>query len=314
MQFSHTPVMLDEAVRFLTVPGARRFIDGTAGWGGHAARLLAVNPEASILGLDRDDAAVTATAQRLASFGDRSHVLQSCYADMSRAAAQLGWDDVDGVLLDLGVSSPQLDNPRRGFSYRADGPLDMRMDRRNRRTAAEILNTFSEDELVQIFRDFGDERQPRRIARAVIRRRLEKPWARTAEFADLLQKHSLGGGHRRRTTACARGFQALRIAVNDELRELSLGLAAALDLLRPGGRLVVIAFHSLEDRTVKRFFREQAAACTCPPDLPVCVCNKRPALRILTSKPLRPDTAEINANPRAAPARLRAAEKLEQRA
>jgi len=228
---------------------------------------------------------------------------------MRQHAEQLGWDRVDGVLLDVGISSMQVDTAQRGFSHRLDGPLDMRMDRRGPVTAATIVNTWSEDQLTDVFRRYGEERRARRVARAVVTQREEQPFSRTGELAELLKRVV---GQRRGPTLppATRCFQGLRIAVNRELEELEDGLAGALELLRPGGRLVVISFHSLEDRIVKHSFRHEAATCVCPPGLPVCVCGKSAALRILTRKPLRPSADEVTMNRRAASAKLRAAERL----
>jgi len=249
-----------------------------------------------------------ACGRRLSSFGARVKLKQGGYSAMAGYAAELGWREADGVVLDLGVSSHQLDTARRGFSHRADGPLDMRMDRTEAVTAAAILNTAAEGELVRIFRDYGEEKRARRVAAAVVARRREKPIMRTGEFAELAEQ-AVGHALRGRLPPATRCFQALRIAVNRELQELEEGLRAASALLRDGGRLVVISFHSLEDRMVKNSFREAARSCVCPPDFPVCRCGKESELTILTRKPLRPTAAEVERNRRAAPARLRAAEK-----
>ncbi len=256
MEFSHQPVLPEEVMEYLVTPGGSRYLDGTLGGGGHARLLLQQVPVAEVLGIDRDDAALKAARECLAEFGERAHVARGTYADMTGLAAELGWKKVDGILLDIGVSSFQIDTPERGFSLRHDGPLDMRMDWRLRVTAASILNTTEEAELARIFWEYGEERKSRQVARAVVNRRKERPWMRTGEFAEMLDK--VVGRTRHGPPAPTRCFQALRIVVNGELEQLEKGLRAAVDLLNPGGRLVVISFHSLEDRMVKRFFRDEA--------------------------------------------------------
>ena len=310
MSFSHEPVLLAQVRSFLALPTARRFIDGTVGGGGHAAAVLEAVPGSELLGLDRDKEALAAAAERLASFGSRVHLVHSRFSGMAQAAAELGWDRADGILLDLGISSHQIDTPERGFAHRQDGPLDMRMDRRERVTAATILNEANEHELARILREYGEEPQAWRIAREIVTRRRSRPWERTWELAELIES-VVGKPFQRGLPAATRCFQALRIAVNDELGELAQGLEAAVPLLRPGGRMAVISFHSLEDRLVKNFFRDEARNCVCPPKLPVCVCDHRARLRILTRKPLRADQAELSINRRAAPAHLRVAERVE---
>jgi 16S rRNA (cytosine1402-N4)-methyltransferase len=308
-QWPHQPVMLEEVCEHLkAVPGGR-YIDGTVGLGGHTEAVLSRFPDSHVLGVDRDRDALAQAGQRLAGFGDRVVLVQGSYSEMERHATQVGWDRVDGILLDIGISSMQLDTAGRGFSHRLDGPLDMRMDRRGPVTAATIVNTWTEDQLTDVFRRYGEERRARQVARAVVAEREERPFARTAELAELLQRVV---GQRRGPTLppATRCFQALRIAVNRELAELEAGLVSALKLLRPGGRLVVISFHSLEDRIAKHFFRHEAAICVCPPGLPICVCGKKATLQILTRKPLRPSAEELDMNRRAGSAKLRAVERL----
>jgi 16S rRNA (cytosine1402-N4)-methyltransferase len=308
MTFQHEPVLVEPVLELLQPRPGGHYLDGTVGGGGHAAALLTAAPDAHLLGLDQDDEALAAAAARLAPFGDRVTLRRARYSTMADVAHQLGWNQVDGILLDIGVSSHQINTPIRGFAHRFDGPLDMRMDRRQSLTASGLLNHTSEEELARIFRDYGEEPRARALAHAVAVRRREAPWERTGELAELAA--AVCGGHQRSLPGATRAFQALRIAVNDELGELERGLRAAHDLLAPGGRLAVISFHSLEDRLVKNFFRDAAAACLCPPGLPECRCGKVVTLHVVTRKPIFARPAELAANPRSAPARLRVAERL----
>lgn len=306
----HQPVLLTEVLNLLAVDSVHRILDGTVGYGGHARALLRQLPQAELLGLDRDADALAAAGEALREFGPRVRLLRAAFSTMDAALAEAGWDHVDAVLLDLGVSSPQIDTASRGFSFRYDGPLDMRMDRRQHLTASTLLNTADESELARILAEFGEEPRARAVARAIVARRSERPWERTGELAELIQA-VLGRQRTRGLPAATRCFQALRLAVNDELGELERGLAAAVAALAPAGRLVAISFHSLEDRMVKQFIRYEALECTCPPGCPVCICDKQARLRPLTRKPLTAVAAEVEANPRSAPARLRAAERLD---
>lgn len=310
MAFEHQPVLKRQVVELLQPERCRRMIDGTVGGGGHAEALLeAAPPDAELLGIDRDDDALAAAAKRLARFGNRVHLHRGAYGEsLAAAAAALNWDSVDAVLLDIGVSSHQINTADRGFAHRLDGPLDMRMDRRSRTTAATVLNTASAEQLERIFREYGEEPRARQLARAVVDRREQQPWERTRELAELVERVA-GRAYDRGLPAATRVFQALRIRVNGELDELAAGLEAAVALLRPGGRLAVISFHSLEDRMVKEFVRGRAVECICPPDFPVCVCRHRATLRPVTRKPATADETELTENRRAAPAKLRVAEK-----
>lgn len=309
MDFKHQSVMLSEAIEFLAANRGRRFIDGTLGGGGHSRLLLESLPECEVLGIDRDAEALQAAAENLAPFGPRFHARQGRFAQMQEYAAELGWQNVDGVLLDLGVSSPQIDSPERGFSFRYDGPLDMRMDRSEALTAADLLNTLAESELVDILFRYGEERKARSIAREIVRRRAVRPWENTAELNELLNR-VVGRAHQHGLPPATRTFQALRIALNHELEELQEGLRAAMEVTRAGARIVVISFHSLEDRIVKHFFRQEAASCVCPPGLPECRCGKVQTLRVLTGKPRQAEEDELSLNRRASCAKLRAAERL----
>lgn len=311
MTFLHQPVFLDQAAEILCAAPGRRFVDATLGGGGHAAAILTRRPDAELLGIDRDPNAIDAASQRLASLASRAHLCHDRFSNLEACAASIGWQTVDGVLLDLGVSSPQLDTPERGFSFRFDGPLDMRMDpSAQTNTAADLLNNLSETELADLFFNYGEERMSRRIARAIVARRQEKPWQRTHDLAQLLEK-IVGYKHQHGLHPATRCFQALRIAVNHELEELENTLPVAARLLSPQGRIAVISFHSLEDRLVKNFFRHESSSCVCPPGLPVCTCGKTASLTLLTRKALRPTAAETQANPRASCAKLRAASKNE---
>ncbi|MFO7820712.1 MAG: 16S rRNA (cytosine(1402)-N(4))-methyltransferase RsmH [Lentisphaeria bacterium] len=309
MTAPHVPVLAEEVGSYLTSEAYQCLVDGTLGCGGHAKALLQAMPQARLLGIDRDDRALKLASGNLAEFGDRVIFKRGGYSAMKNFVDEIGWQSIDAVLLDLGMSSLQLDDPVRGFSFQADGPLDMRMDRRSRTTAAAILNKYDETEIARIFREYGEERHARKLAKAIVHRRVEKPWTRTGELAEFIRSRA-GGGYHQRQRAPMRCFQALRIAVNKELEELQTGLDDAFDLLAPGGRLAVISFHSLEDRMVKQKFKYEAAACVCPPGLPECRCGKQVRANILTRKPIEADAGEIEQNRRAASAKLRVAEKL----
>ncbi len=307
----HVPVLADEVLAALAPQPGNTIVDATFGSGGHSRLLLGrLEGQGRLIAIDRDPT-VTPYFERLRRasavkarllHGEFSAVLSKLAANGVRA---------DAILLDLGVSSMQLDRPERGFSYAADAPLDMRMDPTQETSARDVVNTWSERDLATVFRRYGEERYAKQIARAVVRRRRERPFERTGELVDTIRAAipapaRFGDGH-----PAKRVFQALRIAVNGELDALEAALPAALAMLRPGGRLAVISFHSLEDRLVKRFLRDRERGCTCPPEFPVCVCGRRPELRALQRRPIRPGQAEVAANPRAASARLRAAVKTE---
>jgi 16S rRNA (cytosine1402-N4)-methyltransferase len=305
----HTPVLADEVRRLLAVQPGETVVDATFGAGGHA-RLLARDLQGSgkLVAIDRDPSVKPHFDRFKAAAGVDVRFLRG---DFAIVLTQLAANDIkaDAILLDIGVSSMQIDRPERGFSYATDAPLDMRMDPSGEVTAATIVNTWDEKELATIFRRFGEERYAGPIARAIVRRRSEQAFFRTGDLVDVIKMAiptpaRFGEGH-----PAKRVFQALRIAVNDELGQLEAALPAAVEMLRPGGRLAVISFHSLEDRIVKQFMVERAKGCTCPPDFPVCVCGKQPELRILTRKPVRPSAGELDLNPRSASSRLRVAVK-----
>jgi 16S rRNA (cytosine1402-N4)-methyltransferase len=302
---AHVPVMVGVVVEWLRPRPGARLVDATVGLGGHAAALLAAAPGSQLVGIDRDPEALARAGARLASSASRVTLRRASYGDLRHVLAELGWDGADGILLDLGVSSLQLDDAARGFSFRADGPLDMRMGPGAGRDAAEIVNTWAEEDLARILFEYGEERRARAIARAVVRAR---PLGSTRQLAAVVER-VLGRG-RPGIHPATRTFQALRIAVNDELDALDHFLADGFETLRPGGRLAVLAYHSLEDRRVKEAFRRWAADCLCPPGIVSCACGWRARARELTRRPLRPSAAEVAENPRARSARLRVVERL----
>ena len=309
--FRHVSVMPGEVLELLAPRPGGIYLDGTVGGGGHAGLILTASaPDGRLIGLDQDPAALAAAAATLAGFGTRVTLCLGSFAGLDRQLTNLGIEQVDGILLDLGVSSHQLDTPERGFSFREDGPLDMRMNPDQSLSAAGLLASADAEELKRIFREYGEERWAGRIAREIVRARGEAPLATTRQLAELVCRAVPGGHVPQRIHPATRVFQALRIAVNAELDALQSGLAAALSRLRPGGRLVVISFHSLEDRLVKQGFRAAATSCSCPPRLPVCVCGRKALVKILTTRGVRPAEAETIANPRARSAVLRAVERL----
>jgi len=306
MSDEHIPVLYQEVLAYLRPEPGRLYIDGTVGSGGHTAGLLQASaPDGRLLAFDRDPAAIAFSKRRLAEFENRVVFVQASYADMADLAPDYGFGQVDGILLDLGLSSRQLDDAERGFSFMEDGPLDMRFDPTVGRSAADLVNQLPEAALADIFRDYGEVRQNRKFARAIVRQR---PIQTTGQLADLILRES--GGRRGRIHPATQLFQALRIAVNDELGMLERGLKAAIKLLRPGGRLAVISFHSLEDRLVKNFIRDQSQDCICPPHQPVCTCDVEPTLKVVTRKVVRPSDKEIAENPRSRSAKMRVAERV----
>jgi 16S rRNA (cytosine1402-N4)-methyltransferase len=309
--FQHLSVMPDEVLACLCPRPGETFLDGTVGGGGHARLILeATAPDGLLIGLDRDPEALEHAARVLAPFGERAVLRQANFAEADRVLTALDIDCADGILLDLGVSSFQLNTARRGFSFQSDAPLDMRMDPTCGATAADTVATLADEELARIFREYGEERYARRIARRIVRQRDEQPLRTTRQLAELVRAAVPGGWRPARIHPATRVFQALRIHVNAELDSLREGLRRGLERLRPGGRLAVISFHSLEDRIVKRFFRAEAHPCTCPPDLPICACGRQPRVELLTRKGLRAGESETAANPRARSAILRAVRKL----
>ncbi len=303
-EFSHQPVMAEEALKLLEPERGSLFLDATIGGGGHAERILESNPAAKLVGLDQDSEAVSAARCRLAGFGERVTVATGNFRDAADLLEEYIDVGLDGALMDLGVSSHQIDTMARGFSFRRGTPLNMRMGGTTGgwRTAADLLNTASEEDLGAIFRDYGEERKWRRMSREIVRRRGRAPLS-TAD--DLVAAATVALGRPLSPRDKARLFQAVRIAVNEELEALRAGLEVIARLLNAEGRLVVIAYHSLEDRIVKETFREWSRTCVCPPELPICTCRGRALGHLLTRKPMRPTDAEVEANPRARSARLR---------
>jgi len=309
--FRHDPVMLRECLDSLAVRPGATVVDGTVGGGGHAEAILEASaPDGRLLGLDVDDEALAHARERLRRFGERVMLLRASFRELDRQRALAGFGPLDGVLLDLGVSSHELDSPERGFGFAADpdAPLDMRMDRRAPETAATLLARASERELARWLREAGELPGAARLARAIVRARERAPLRTSGDLVRVVRESGVGRGRRHHPATLV--FQALRIVVNDELGALDEGLGQALDATRPGARIVVLSYHSLEDRRVKQRFRDEERGCTCPPRVPVCVCGRRPRLRVLTRKPVRPSEAEVRANPRARSARLRAAERV----
>lgn len=304
----HAPVLLAEVIDLLAVGPGGHWLDGTIGGGGHAAAILEGSaPDGRLLGLDRDPAALARVRERLARFGDRLELVEGNIADLARLAAGAQWPPCRGILFDLGISSDQLDDPARGLSFQTDGPLDMRLGPDADATAADLVNDLDEDALANLIWRYGEEPSSRRIARAIAAAR---PLATTRALADVVARVVRPARGRRPIHPATRTFQALRIAVNDELGAVERAVPQAVAALAPGGRLAVITFHSLEDRIVKTAFKAASTGCTCPPELPLCVCGGRPTVRLITRKPVTPSEDECRSNPRARSAKLRVAERL----
>lgn len=309
--FYHLPVLAAEVVEQLAPRSGGIYLDGTLGGGGHSELILEkIGPDGLLIGIDRDQSALTAATERLKRFGTSFKPVQGSFGNLTELLTKQGITALDGLLLDLGVSSHQIDTIERGFSFRLDGPLDMRMDRSCGESAADLVQELSAHELEQIIKEFGEERWAKKIALKIVQSRQEKPITTTLQLAELVAGTIPRRFHEDRIHPATRTFQALRITVNSELDQVQQGVAAGITLLKPGGRIVVISFHSLEDRIVKHLFREAASGCTCPPRMPHCACNRKPRLRILTGRPIMAGPEEMNKNPRARSAKLRAAEKL----
>lgn len=309
-QLEHIPVLLREAVDLIAPRSGGVYVDGTLGGGGHAAEILKQSaPDGILIGLDQDSEAVERAKATLATYGERAIIRQANYRDMPGVLAGLGYDGVDGVLLDLGISWFHVKMPERGFSFLLDGPLDMRMDTSRLRTAADLVNNLSRDELARIIREYGEERRAGTIASAIVRARARGSITSTVQLAEIVSA-VFPPYPPRRIHPATLTFQALRIAVNDELGALREGVAGIISVLKPGGRFAAISFHSLEDRVVKQAFAVSAKGCICPPKMPVCACGKKPVLKILTNRPITAGPGELERNPASRSAKLRAAEKL----
>ena len=310
MAFEHQSVLLIPAVEALHIRPDGIYLDGTLGGAGHSFEIAGRLTTGHLIGLDRDQVALAAARERLEPYIDRVTLVHSNFSRLADVLDDLGINRVDGMLFDLGVSSPQLDDKERGFSYMADAPLDMRMDRSEGRTAYDVVNTYDQESLKRILYQYGEERYAPRIAAAIVQRRVEKPIETTLELSELIRSAMPPQALREKQHPAKRSFQAIRIAVNDELAAVEQMLSVAMDRLNPGGRLAVITFHSLEDRLVKSAMQEAARGCTCPKDFPVCVCGKKPKVTILTRHPIVADQRELAENPRARSAKLRVAERI----
>lgn len=304
MEYNHYSVLLQETIEQLQVKAYGIYVDGTLGGGGHAYEVCSRLQEGHFYGIDQDDAAITAAGKRLSPFGDRVTILRDNYCNMKSALAGEGVEQVDGIVLDLGVSSYQLDTEERGFSYRFDAPLDMRMDRRQALTARDIVNDYSEGELYRVIRDYGEERFAANIAKHIVRARQDKPVETTFDLNEII-KAAIPAKMRQNGHPSKQTFQALRIECNRELEVLKNSLDELIGLLKPGGRLCVITFHSLEDRIVKTVFKRNENPCTCPPEFPVCVCGQKSRGKVVTKKPIIPGAEELAGNSRSKSAKLR---------
>lgn len=313
MEFKHQSVLLEETIRNLRVKPDGIYVDGTLGGGGHSYEVCQrLSAKGSLIGIDQDADAIKAAGQRLQEFEDRITIIRSNYCSMKKELQKIGITSVDGIILDLGVSSYQLDNSQRGFTYREDVPLDMRMDQRNPRTAKDIVNTYSESELYRVIRDYGEDKFAKNIAKHICLARQKKEIETTGELTEII-KHAIpmkiraAGGHPAKKT-----FQAIRIELNRELDVLRDSLDDMIDLLNDGGRICIITFHSLEDRIVKTIYRKNENPCTCPPGFPVCVCGNKSKGKVITRKPILPGAEEMEQNPRSKSAKLRVFERVDQ--
>ena len=310
IEFSHRSVLLDECIDGLAIKPDGVYVDGTAGGGGHSSQIAARLQGGRLVAIDQDETAVAVVSERLSCFGERVSVVRNNFCEIAEVCRQLEIEGIDGLLLDLGVSSHQLDTPERGFSYSADAPLDMRMDKRKALDAYEVVNTYPEARLKKILFDWGEERFAPAIAAAIVREREKHPIETTAQLSNII-KYAMPpaareGGHH----PAKRSFQAIRIEVNAELDVIEPAIRDAVSLLRSGGRIAIITFHSLEDRIVKQTFAELARGCDCPKSLPICVCGKKPQLRLVNRKPILPSAQELEENPRSRSAKLRIAQKI----
>ena len=309
-EFHHVSVLLDECIEGLAIKPEGIYVDGTLGGAGHSSQIAARLTTGRLIGIDRDEVALAAAGKRLAPYSDRVTLVHSNFCEIASVLQQLNVPGVDGILLDLGVSSPQLDDGSRGFSYMVDAPLDMRMDASDSLNAHTVVNTWPYDELKRILYEYGEERFAPQIASAICKRRETAPIATTLELVDVIRSAMPASALREKQHPAKRSFQAIRIAVNDELNSVARVMEDAIPKLNPGGRLAVITFHSLEDRIVKNAMAAAAKGCTCPPSFPVCVCGKKPKVKVITRKPIVSGEEELERNPRARSAKLRICEKL----
>ncbi len=309
-EFHHVSVLLDECIEALHIDPAGVYVDGTLGGAGHSSVIASKLTTGRLIGIDRDPKALAAAQQRLAPYADRVTLVHSNFSQLDQVLEELGISGVDGILLDLGVSSPQLDEAERGFSYMADAPLDMRMNSQDSLTAYEVVNTWPREELRRILYEYGEERYAPQIAAAIDRRRTEKPIATTLELVDVIRSAMPPQALREKQHPAKRSFQAIRIAVNDELGAVGRVMEVAVPKLNPGGRLAIITFHSLEDRIVKNGMASAAKGCTCPPEFPVCICGNKPKVKLISRKPIVSGKEELDRNPRARSAKLRVCQKL----
>ena len=309
-EFHHVSVLLEECLEGLNIKPDGIYVDGTLGGAGHSSRIAARLTTGMLIGIDRDPVALKAAGERLAPYGDRVRLVHSNFCRIAQVLRELDIAGVDGILLDLGVSSPQLDDGQRGFSYMTDAPLDMRMNSEDALSAYEVVNAWSYEELKRILYDYGEERYAPQIAANICRRREAKPIETTLELVDVIRSAMPPAALREKQHPAKRSFQAIRIAVNDELGAVEQVMRDAVPCLKPGGRLAVITFHSLEDRIVKNGMQAAARGCTCPPSFPVCVCGNKPKVTLISRKPIVSSQEELDANPRARSAKLRVCEKL----
>ena len=309
-EFHHVSVLLQECIDGLNIRPDGIYVDGTLGGAGHSSQIAARLTTGRLIGIDRDPVALKAAGERLKPFGDRVTLVHSNFCEIATVLRDLGISGVDGILMDLGVSSPQLDDAERGFSYMADAPLDMRMNGEDHMTARDVVNTWSYEELRRILYDYGEERYAPQIAGAICRRRETSPIETTLELVDIIRSAMPPAALREKQHPAKRSFQAIRIAVNDELGSVEKVMVDAIPCLNPGGRLAIITFHSLEDRIVKNGMANAAKGCTCPPNFPVCVCGNKPKVKLISRKPIVASDEELEVNPRSRSAKLRVCEKI----
>ena len=309
-EFYHVSVLLDECIEGLNIKPDGIYVDGTLGGAGHSSQIVKRLTTGRLIGIDRDPVALKAAGERLAPYGDRVTLVHSNFCEIAQVLEKLGIPGVDGILLDLGVSSPQLDDGSRGFSYMADAPLDMRMNSEDTLSAYDVVNTWPQEELKRILYDYGEERYAPQIARAICNKRENAPIETTLELVDVIRSAMPAAALREKQHPAKRSFQAIRIAVNDELGSVEKVMRDAIPALNPGGRLAIITFHSLEDRIVKNGMTAASKGCTCPPNFPVCVCGKKPQVKLVSRKPIVSSQEELDRNPRARSAKLRVCEKI----